>query len=148
MSIYLIKYTSTNKCRQNKHTHIRAIGLTSRFLTNGLCDHASIPDQVISCSKNSTRCCLSWHSALLGSRVKWSNPGNGVALPPIPTCNTYWKRSPTLLLLIYISLTPRISWELYTVTRVQIRYEAFFYSAYTFGKGMNPIIPSPAVSKM
>ena len=28
-----------------------------------------------------------------GSRVKWSNPGNGVAPSPTPRCSSYWKGS-------------------------------------------------------
>ena len=28
-----------------------------------------------------------------GSRVKWSNPGNGVAPSPTPRCSSYWKWS-------------------------------------------------------
>ena len=28
-----------------------------------------------------------------GSRVKWSNPGNGVAPSPTPRCSSYWKES-------------------------------------------------------
>ena len=27
-----------------------------------------------------------------GSRVKWSNPGKGVAPSPTPRCSSYWKR--------------------------------------------------------
>ena len=43
-----------------------------------------------------------WYSILLcltlsiiryGSRVKWSNPGNGVAPSPTPWCSSYWKGS-------------------------------------------------------
>ena len=45
------------------------------------------------------------------SRVKWSNPGKGVAPSPTPWCSSYWKgsfrvildsRSPTLLLLLLL----------------------------------------------
>ena len=28
-----------------------------------------------------------------GSRIKWSNPGKGVAPSPTPRCSSYWKRS-------------------------------------------------------
>ena len=58
---------------------------------------------MLACSALST---IRW-----GSRVKWSNPGNGVAPSPTPWCSSYWKgeplghpqlRSPTLYIYIYI----------------------------------------------
>ena len=37
--------------------------------------------------------CLTLSLIKYGSRVKWSNPGNGVAPSPIPHCSSHWKRS-------------------------------------------------------
>ena len=35
--------------------------------------------------------CLTLSIIRYGSRVKWSNPGNGVAPSPTPRCGSYWK---------------------------------------------------------
>ena len=37
--------------------------------------------------------CLTLSIIRYGSRVKWSNPGNGVAPSPTPRCRSYWKGS-------------------------------------------------------
>ena len=37
--------------------------------------------------------CLTLSIIRYGSRVKWSNPGNGVVPPPTPCCSSYWKGS-------------------------------------------------------
>ena len=37
--------------------------------------------------------CLTLSNIRYVSRVKWSNPGKGVALSPTPRCSSYWKRS-------------------------------------------------------
>ena len=37
--------------------------------------------------------CLTLSIIRYGSRVKWSNPGNGVAPSPTTRCSSYWKRS-------------------------------------------------------
>ena len=37
--------------------------------------------------------CLTLNNIRYVSRVKWSNPGKGVALSPTPRCSSYWKRS-------------------------------------------------------
>ena len=37
--------------------------------------------------------CLALSTIRLGSRVKWSNPGNGVVPTPTPWCCSYWKGS-------------------------------------------------------
>ena len=39
------------------------------------------------------RPCLTLSIIRYGSRVKWSNPGNGVAPSPTPWCSSYWKGS-------------------------------------------------------
>ena len=37
--------------------------------------------------------CLTLSIIRSASRVKWSNPGNGVAPSPTPQCSSYWKGS-------------------------------------------------------
>ena len=37
--------------------------------------------------------CLTLSNIRWGSRVKWSNPGKGVAPSPTTRCSSYWKRS-------------------------------------------------------
>ena len=37
--------------------------------------------------------CLTLSNIRYVSRVKWSNPGKGVAPSPIPRCSSYWKES-------------------------------------------------------
>ena len=37
--------------------------------------------------------CLTFNIIRYGSRVKWSNPGNGVTPSPSPRCRSYWKGS-------------------------------------------------------
>ena len=37
--------------------------------------------------------CLHYQIIRYGSRVKWSNPGKGVAPSPTPWCSSYWKGS-------------------------------------------------------
>ena len=37
--------------------------------------------------------CLALNTIRWGSRVKWNNPGNGVAPSPTPWCSSYWKGS-------------------------------------------------------
>ena len=37
--------------------------------------------------------CLTLSNIRYVSRVKWSNPGKGVALSPTPWCSSYWKGS-------------------------------------------------------
>ena len=52
--------------------------------------------------------CLILSIIRLGSRVKWNNPGNGVAPSPTPRCSSYWKgslRSSTLLISNYMVLS-------------------------------------------
>ena len=39
--------------------------------------------------------CLTHSIIRWGSRVKWSNPGNGVAPSPTPRCSSCWKGSPS-----------------------------------------------------
>ena len=68
------------------YQYIRLIGLISRVFASGLGDLGSIPGQV----KSKTQkwylmpTCLTCSIMRYGSRVKWSNPGNGVALSPTP----------------------------------------------------------------
>ena len=70
------------------------IGLMSRVFANGPGDRGSIPGRVMPKTQK-----MVLDAALLntivkwGSRVKWSNPGKGVAPSPRPQCSSYWKGS-------------------------------------------------------
>ena len=63
--------------------------------------------------------CLALNTIRWWSRVKWSNPGNGVAPSPTPRCSSYWKgspglsrlRSPTLLTFIRSGHLTEIRWS-------------------------------------
>ena len=75
--------------------NIRAIGLMSRVFANGPGDQSSIPGWVL---QKTQRWYLVWPCLTLriiryGSRVKWSNPGNGVVPSPTPWCSSYRKGS-------------------------------------------------------
>ena len=67
----------------------QAIGLLSRVFASGPGDRSSIPGRVIPKTQK-----MELDSALLNNqyykvRVKWSNPGNGVASFPTPRCSSY-----------------------------------------------------------
>ena len=70
-------------------------GLMSRVFVNGPADLGSISWRVI---PKTQKCylmlpCLAHSPIRLKSRVKWSNPGNGVAPSPTSRCRSYWKGS-------------------------------------------------------
>ena len=78
------------------------IGLMNRVFANGPGDLGSILGQVIPKTqkkkkkKKKKRLMLPYLTLSIikeGSRVKWSNPGNGVAPFPTPLCGSYWKGS-------------------------------------------------------
>ena len=69
------------------------IGLMSRVFANGSGDRGSKTGRVIPKTQK-----MVLDAALLNTqhykvRVKWSNPGKGVAPSPTPRCSSYWKRS-------------------------------------------------------
>ena len=71
----------------------RAIGRMSKVFAIGPGDRGSIPGRLIPKSQE-----MVLDAALLNTqhykiRIKWSNPGNGVAPSPTPQCRTYWKGS-------------------------------------------------------
>ena len=73
-----------------------AIGLTSGVFTNGPKDLGSVPGWVI--PKTQKKWYLMLPCLILSiiryiSRVKWSNPGNGLAPSPTLWCSSYWKGS-------------------------------------------------------
>ena len=88
----------------------RLIVLVGRVFANGPGDLGSIPGRVI--PKTLIPLCLTLSNIRYVSRVKWWNPGKGVAPSATPRCSSYWKRSLLvalddvrqlyLLLLIYI----------------------------------------------
>ena len=72
-----------------------AISLMSRVFANGPGNRGSIPARVIPKSQKWYLMppCLLLNIIRYGSRVKLSNPENGVALSPTPRCSSYWKGS-------------------------------------------------------
>ena len=63
----------------------------SKVFTDGPGDQGSIPYQVNQKLKKWYLMppCLRLSIIRLGTRVKWSNPGNGVVPSPTPWCNSY-----------------------------------------------------------
>ena len=92
------KRTLTTKQNKQKYIYIstnRLIGLVGRVFTSGPGDLGSIPGRVIPKT-------LKWYLILPSltlsnirylSRIKWSNPGKGVAPSLSPRCSSYWKGS-------------------------------------------------------
>ena len=70
-------------------------GIIVRMFSNGLGDLGSIPGQIIPKTQK-----MVLDASLLNTqhykvrwRVKWSNPGKGVAPSPTSWCSSYWKGS-------------------------------------------------------
>ena len=74
---------------------INFIGLVGRVFNNGLGDRDSILGCVIpkTLKRVLIPTCLTLSNIRYVSRVKWSNPGKGVAPSPTPRCSSYWKGS-------------------------------------------------------
>ena len=66
-----------------------------RAFANGPGNLGSIPGHVIPKTQKWYLIppCLTLSNIKYISRVKWSNPGKGVALSTTPRCSSYWKRS-------------------------------------------------------
>ena len=74
----------------------RAIGVMSSMLANGRRNRSSIPGRVIPNTQKKWYLippCLTLSIIRHGSKVKWSNQGNGVALTPTHRCSSYRKGS-------------------------------------------------------
>ena len=73
----------------------RDIGPAVRVFANGPGDLGSIPGRVIPKTLKMVldTPCLTLSIIRYGSKVKWSNPGNGVAPSPTPWCSSYRKGS-------------------------------------------------------
>ena len=73
----------------------RVIGLMCRVFANGVGDQGSIHVKSFQRLKKWYLVQPCWTLSIIryGSRVKWSNPGNGVAPSPIPRYSSYWKGS-------------------------------------------------------
>ena len=80
-----------------------------RGFVNGLGDLGSIPGHIIPKTKKKWYLippCLTLSNIRYVSRVKWSNPGKGVAPSPTPRCSSYWKGSllvANFTLLVWVS---------------------------------------------
>ena len=68
--------------------------INSFYSTNYLGDRGSIPGRVIPKTQKWYLMppCLTLCIIMYGSRIKWSNPRNGVVPFPTPWCSSYWKR--------------------------------------------------------
>ena len=80
----------------NAQTACWAIGLISRVFANGPGDRGSVSSWVLPKTQKKWYLrppCLTLSIIRYGSRVKWSNPGNGVTPSPSPQCSSYWKGS-------------------------------------------------------
>ena len=72
------------------------IGMMVRVFANSLGDLGSIPGRVMPKTLKIWYLmppCLTLSIIKYVSRVKWCNPGKGVALSPTPWCSSYWKGS-------------------------------------------------------
>ena len=70
-----------------------ASGLVGRVFVNGPGDLGSIPGRIIPKTLKMVLDTSLLSNIRYVSRVKWSNPGKGVAPSPIPMCSSYWKGS-------------------------------------------------------
>ena len=96
-------YATFNKAlKQELHYQIRwegsflARAVAVRVFANGPGDLGSIPGRVIPKTQKKWYLmppCLTLSIIRYGSRVKWSNPGKGVAPFPTPWCSSYRKGS-------------------------------------------------------
>ena len=89
-----------------------------RVFANCLGDVGSIPGRVIPKTQKwyLMRPCLTLSIIRYGSRVKWSNPGKGVAPSPTPWCSSYWKGNLQVtldydMIMIYIYIYIYIGWN-------------------------------------
>ena len=99
---------------------ILAIGLTSRVFANCQGDEGSISGRVIPKTQKWYLMppCLTFSIKRYGSRVNWSNPGNGVTPSLNPLCSCYWKgrlrvaldNGRQLYLLLHISAMWNANW--------------------------------------
>ena len=100
---------------KHKHTHTHTHTLAKRLECSPLARETWVQSQVESYQRLKKWYlmppCLTLSIIRYGSRVKWSNPGKGVAPSPTPWCSKVSKRepsghprlwSPTLLTFIYI----------------------------------------------
>ena len=79
---------------------ISMIGLVGRVFANGPGDLGSIPGCVFQRLKKWYLIppCLTLSNIKYVSRIKWSNPGKGVALSPPPRCSSYQRGSLLVIL--------------------------------------------------
>ena len=73
----------------NIYIHNRRIGLSGRVFAEGPEDLGSITGRVIPKKWYLIPPCLRLSIIRYVSRVKWINPGNGVAPYPTPQCSSY-----------------------------------------------------------
>ena len=74
-----------------KYYYLADIGPVGRVFANGPGDRGSIPSRIIpnTLRKMVHDTALTLSNIRYVSRVKWSNPGKGVAPSPTPLCSSY-----------------------------------------------------------
>ena len=103
--------------------------------------------------------CLTLSIIRYGSRVKWTNPGKGIAPSPTPRCSKLlkkepldcpWLRLPTLLLLL-LFIETYICFNSYHYRKRSSNpgsgYLHFTFCIDTLRKGMNPSLFLPVIGK-
>ena len=94
--LHKIQSAYSKPCQQGGCTvkdakHVQYIMV--KVFANGLGNQGSIPGWIIPKTQKMRldAPCLTLNITRYRSRVKWSNPGKGVAPSPRPWCSSYWK---------------------------------------------------------
>ena len=109
----------------NNSNYYQLIDQVGRVFANGLGDLGSIPGSVIPKTLKMVLNipCLTLSNIRYVWRVKWRNPGKGVAPSPPPRCSCYWKGS----LLVALKYGRQLYFSLL------IAFILRFYSLYSYG---------------
>ena len=102
------------------HIFHQVIGLISIVFANGPVNRDSISGRVIPKAQKMVLDppCLILSIIRFGLKVKWSNPGNGVAPSPTPRCGRYWKGS----LQVSLDKSRQLYFTLYSTKIISIFY--------------------------
>ena len=85
------QWNSTPNNRYTPLTITLDIGLVVRVFANGPRDLGSIPGRVIPKTQKMVLDASLLNTQHYKVRIKWSNPGKGVAPSSTPWCSSYWK---------------------------------------------------------
>ena len=110
-------YLCMSVCQLSMYLYVSPISLVVEY--SPIARETGVQSQVESCQRLQKRYlippCLTLSIIRYVSRVKWNNPGKGVAPSPTPQCSSYWKGSFRVTLdygrklYWYVSLFPAIS---------------------------------------